>query len=63
MKNTNKRVFATQLLNSRMTPMLRNWLEIEPIIEDGAVEVLYGRKTAVQSLKYIENKIKGSSNY
>jgi multiple sugar transport system substrate-binding protein len=53
----NKKVFAEQLNFSRMTPMNPKWLDIEPIIEEAAVEALYGKKSAEEALKEAKQKI------
>jgi maltose-binding protein MalE len=41
-----------------MTPVHPKWLDIEAIIEEAAVEALYGKKTSKQSLEDAQAKLK-----
>ena len=43
-------VFAEQLKNAKMTPVHPKWLDIENIIENATVEVLYGKKNSTEAL-------------
>lgn len=52
-----KKTFATQLKFSKMTPIHPRWLEIEPIIEESLVEVLYQRKEVYKALSDCQRKI------
>ncbi len=45
-----KMSFAQQLQFARMTPVHQQWLDIQSIIEESAVEALYGTKSAEESL-------------
>lgn len=58
----NRLVFADQLKFSKMTPVHPKWLDIEYIIENKTVEVLYGKLTAEEALAKaqieIENVLK-----
>ena len=50
-------MFAEQLNSSKMTPVHPKWLDMESIIEDAAVEVLYGRKSSQGALDDAQQKI------
>ncbi|HRP01162.1 MAG TPA: extracellular solute-binding protein [Candidatus Kapabacteria bacterium] len=50
-------VFAEQLKNAKMTPVHPKWLDIENIIEEATVEVLYGKKNATVALNDAQNSI------
>lgn len=52
-----KNTFAKQLKFSKMTPVHPRWLEIEPIIEEALVEVLYQRKGVYKTLSDCQRKI------
>ncbi len=56
-----KKVFAEQLNYAKMTPVEPNWLDIEEIIENAAVEALLSKKSSyeavLQAQKQIENII------
>lgn len=52
-----KKVFAEQLESSRMTPVHPHWLEIEEIIENAVVQVLYDRMDAYSALKEAQTQI------
>ncbi len=54
----NRMVFARQLENSKMTPVHKKWLDIENIIEEATVSVLYGKSTAQESLNNAQYLIK-----
>jgi multiple sugar transport system substrate-binding protein len=54
----NRLVFANQLNHAKMTPVHPKWLDIEAIIEEAAVEALYGKKTSKQSLEDAQAKLK-----
>lgn len=53
-----KRVFAEQLRTARMTPVHPRWLDIEQILENAAVDVLYGRSDARAALAEAQAKIR-----
>jgi len=53
-----KKAFAEQLMSARMTPVHPHWLEIEEIIENAVVEVLYDKVDAFTALKEAQNQIK-----
>lgn len=48
--NPHRQAFARQLEHARMTPVHPRWLDIEEVIEDATVEVLYGNLTPQQAL-------------
>lgn len=50
-------VFAEQLEYSRMTPVHPKWLEIEKVIEDAAVSVLYGKSYSRDALMEAEELV------
>jgi ABC-type glycerol-3-phosphate transport system substrate-binding protein len=50
-------VFAEQLNSSKMTPVHPKWLDIESILEEAAVEALYGRKSSQGALDDAQLKI------
>lgn len=52
-----KKAFAEQLESSRMTPVHPRWLEIEEIIENAVVQVLYDRVDSFSALKEAQNHI------
>jgi ABC-type glycerol-3-phosphate transport system substrate-binding protein len=45
-----RQTFAKQLATAKMTPVHPQWLDIEKIIEEAAVEALIGRRTAQDAL-------------
>lgn len=47
----NRLVFAEQLNYSKMTPVHPKWLDVEKIIENKTVEVLYGKIEPAEALK------------
>lgn len=49
--------FAEQLNSSRMTPVHPKWLDIETIIEEAAVEALYGKKSPKEALDDAQSKL------
>ncbi|MBX3044944.1 MAG: extracellular solute-binding protein [Candidatus Kapabacteria bacterium] len=51
-------IFAKQLESARMTPVHPKWLEIEEILEDAAVQVIYGKMSAKDALINAEYKVK-----
>lgn len=53
----NKKIFAEQLKNSKMTPVHPKWLEIEALIENAVVEVLLAKKSAYGALLEAHNQI------
>lgn len=53
----NRLIFAKQLENAKMTPVHPKWLDIEAIIEDAAVEVLYGKFSARVALDNAQAKV------
>lgn len=55
--NPYRLVFSKQLEHARMTPVHPKWLDIEAIIEDAAVEALYGRKTPKEALDDAQYKL------
>lgn len=55
--NPYRMVFSKQLEHARMTPVHPKWLDIEAIIEDAAVEALYGRKTPKGALDDAQYKL------
>jgi ABC-type glycerol-3-phosphate transport system substrate-binding protein len=55
--NPYRMVFSKQLERARMTPVHPKWLDIEAIIEDAAVEALYGRKTPKEALDDAQYKL------
>lgn len=56
-KTHHKRVFAEQLKFSKMTPVHPRWIEIETVIEKALTEVIYQKKSAVQSIKDAQKEI------
>lgn len=52
-----KSVFALQLQYARMTPVHPRWLEIERILENTVVDVLYGRSDARTALRTAHTQI------
>lgn len=56
-KNPNKAVFAEQLKYSKMTPIHKQWLDIEPAFEDGVVSSLYGKESVEHSIENIHKEI------
>ncbi len=52
-----RKVFTAQLQQSRMTPVIPQWLDIEKIIEDEIVEAMYGNKTAEEALNDAQKEI------
>ncbi len=59
--DTIRKVFALQLQHSRMSPVNPKWLEIEPILENALVEVLYQRQGTYEALKSAQRQIQGIS--
>ncbi len=55
--NPYRMIFSKQLEHARMTPVHPKWLDIEAIIEDAAVEAIYGRKTAKEALDDAQFKL------
>ncbi len=55
--NPHKLTFVQQLKYSKMTPVHRRWIEIEPIIENALVEVLMQKKGTQQALKDAQKEI------
>ena len=53
----NRLVFAKQLESARMTPVHPKWLDMEAIIEDAAVEVMYGKHSAREALNNAQIKV------
>ncbi len=53
----NRLVFANQLNHALMTPVHPKWLDIEAIIEEAAVEALYGKKTPKVALDDAQAKL------
>lgn len=56
-KSEYKKVFAEQLEHSKMTPVHPNWLDIEEIIENAVVQVMYEKQGAEQALKNAQDEI------
>lgn len=54
----NRLVFAKQLESAKMTPVHSKWLDIEAIIEDAAVTVLFGKLSSQEALNQAQSKIK-----
>jgi len=52
-----RKIFAQQLKFSRMTPVHPKWLEIEPIIENALVEVLYQKKGVYEAISNAQQSI------
>lgn len=52
-----RKMFAQQLKFSRMTPVHPKWLEIEPIIENALVEVLYQKKGVYEAISDAQRRI------
>ena len=50
-------MFARQLEHARMTPVHPNWLDIEAIIENAAVEVLYGKQSSEAALSQAQSEV------
>lgn len=48
--DTVKAVFAQQLNNARMTPVHPRWLDVQAVLEEAVVNVLYGRMSAKAAL-------------
>jgi multiple sugar transport system substrate-binding protein len=48
--NPVKAVFAGQLQHARMTPVHPRWLDVQAVLEDAVVNVLYGRLSAQAAL-------------
>ncbi len=55
--NSEKMVFAQQLLNSRMTPVHPKWLEIQDILEETYERVLYNYNTPKEALNLAKRKL------
>lgn len=58
--NPSKSVFASQLANSKMTPVHPQWLDIEAIIENAVVQAIYGKadaRTALDNAQYEINML------
>jgi multiple sugar transport system substrate-binding protein len=49
--------FAAQLEHARMTPVHPRWLDIEEVLEDAVVEVLYGNRTPQQALDEAQQEV------
>lgn len=49
--------FATQLDHARMTPVHPKWLDIEEVLEDAVVEVLYGNLGPQQALDNAQQEV------
>jgi multiple sugar transport system substrate-binding protein len=58
----NRLVFANQLQFARMTPVHPKWLDMEQIIEDAAVEVLYGKSSAQDALNKAQGLVRELGN-
>lgn len=54
-----RKIFAEQLLMSKMPPVHSQWLDMEKIIEEATVEALFGKKTARQALDDAQWQIAG----
>ncbi|MCX7879540.1 MAG: extracellular solute-binding protein [Ignavibacteria bacterium] len=52
-----KKVFSEQLKYSKMTPVHPRWLEIESIIENAVVEVIFQKKGVQQALQDAQKEI------
>lgn len=61
-RDTFKRVFAEQLQYARMTPVHPKWLDIEAILEDALVKVLYGDATPQQALDVAQAEVLSITN-
>ncbi|MFN3195366.1 MAG: extracellular solute-binding protein [Chlorobiota bacterium] len=55
--NEYKAVFASQLTNSKMTPVHPDWLEIEEIFEHAVELVLYDKMTSRESMIQLQKKV------
>jgi multiple sugar transport system substrate-binding protein len=52
-----RKLFSEQLNYARMTPITPKWLDIEAIIENAAVEALYGKKSATGALREAQQSV------
>ena len=50
-------VFAKQLESAKMTPVHPKWLDVEEIIENAAVEIMYGKFGAAEALNKAQNNV------
>jgi len=57
-----RKVFADQLNYAKMTPVHKDWLDLEVILEGAIEEVLYSRKTVSQSLNDLQAKAQKKFN-
>jgi multiple sugar transport system substrate-binding protein len=55
--NEYKAVFASQLANSKMTPVHPDWLEIEELFEHAVELVLYDKMTSRESMIKLQKKV------
>lgn len=55
--NQHKAIFLEQLKYSKMTPVHPRWIEIEPIIEQALVEVIFQKKEIYQSIQEAQRRI------
>lgn len=55
--DADKAAFARQLEHARMTPVHPRWLDIQAVIEDAVVEVLYGNATPQQALDAAQQNV------
>lgn len=55
--NSDRAAFARQLSAARMTPVHPRWLDIEEILEDAAVRVLYGEQAPQQALEAAQQEV------
>lgn len=53
-----RRLFAEQLLHSRMTPVHPRWLEFETAFEHAVVEALYGIRSPEEALKRAQEQLR-----
>lgn len=57
MRDSHRSAFARQLRSARMTPVHPRWLDIEEVLEDAVVRVLYGELTPTQALEQAQQEV------
>lgn len=55
-------VFTEQLINTKMTPVHPSWLEMEEILENAVVQVLYGEKSSQAALNEAQAAVQQITN-
>jgi len=53
-RDPQKAMFAKQLLHARMTPVHPRWLDLQSVLEEAVVQVLYGNATASEALNHAQ---------